>query len=76
MTTEDQTSPRTLWTETLLDMLGDALARQREDDARRILREIKAKGYSKAEVLNYVAKNMNEAQNQQVGRMMRRRRAG
>ena len=50
---DDKQRPRTLWTETLLDILVTAVERGKEKETRYILREISARGYRKAEVLEF-----------------------
>lgn len=56
---EDKTAPRTLWTETLLDMLVSAAERGRENETREILRDIRRKGYPKKFVVKYVATRLD-----------------
>ncbi|MCB1748259.1 MAG: hypothetical protein H6977_12785 [Gammaproteobacteria bacterium] len=63
---EDNTTPRTVWTETLLELLVAAVQRQQDTEALRILRDIKAKGYRKAAVIRFASRHLNGAE---VGRL-------
>ncbi len=68
---DDSTQPRTLWTETLLDLLRDAMQRQREEDVARLLREIRAKGVRKADVMRYARRNFEPDKVTQLDRMIK-----
>lgn len=50
----DDTTPRTLWTETLMEMLMSALGKPNDDAVRGILKEIRAKGIRKSEVMSFI----------------------
>jgi hypothetical protein len=63
---EDRTSPKTIWTQTLLDLLVTAVANRQEQDTVRMLREIKAKGVRKADVLAFAQARLNEGQVQRL----------
>ncbi|MGE0484567.1 MAG: hypothetical protein AB7Q81_10540 [Gammaproteobacteria bacterium] len=56
---DDKTTPRTVWTETLLEMLVAAVQRQQDTEALRILRDIKAKGYRKSAVIRFASRALN-----------------
>ena len=60
--TEDITVPRTIWTDTLLDMLGKAVREHNDNESKRILREIRHKGYQKADVLRFADKHLERAE--------------
>jgi len=63
---EDRTSPRTIWTQTLLDMLVAAVANRQDQDTVRMLREIKAKGLRKADVLAFAERKLDTNQVQRL----------
>ena len=75
---EDKTVPRTIWTETLLDILGSAIKRQNDIESKKILREIRHKGYKKAQVLQFAHKHLERSEVARLERLinsMSRRRA-
>ncbi len=53
---EDKTTPRTLWTQTLLDILESAIKQKKDKETLGVLKEFRAKGYGKAQILNYANK--------------------
>lgn len=68
---EDRTSPRTIWTQTLLDLLVSAVASRQDQDALRVLREIKAKGLRKADVLAFAGRKLDSNQVQRLETVIR-----
>ena len=67
---EDKTTPRTLWTQTLLDMLESAIKQKRDKETLGVLKEFRAKGYGKAQILNYVNKHMAPEDAKHLKRMI------
>ncbi len=67
---DDKTVPRTIWTDTLLDMLGSAIKQQNEAESKKILREIKHKGYRKAHVLQYGRKHLEPGDAKRLERLV------
>ena len=67
MAQPEQTTPRTLWTDTLLEMLVNAVRRENEAETRRLLREIRAKGVSKTDVLRYAGRHLDPTGAKRLG---------
>lgn len=59
---DDRRTPTIIWTETLLDVLVAAVARQKEEQSSRILRGIGVKGFKKAAVVEYANKRLDPNQ--------------
>ena len=55
---EESTARVTLWSETLLDSLVIALKRRDDTEARRLLLELRARGYRRRQVVAFVRKAM------------------
>lgn len=62
----EQTTPRTLWTDTLLEMLVAAVNRDNEAEIRRLLSEIRAKGLSRNDVLRYTGKRLSDTHSKRL----------
>lgn len=67
---QDQTTPRTIWTETLLDLLVTAVQRRQDTEALRILRELKSRGYRRAAVTSFCARHLDAAQLRELERVI------
>ncbi len=58
---DDTTMPKTLWSETLLEMLAIALKKNRSDrEILRLLGEIRAKGFRASYVVSKVSKDSGQ----------------
>lgn len=55
----DQTLPKTLWSETLFDLLFDAVRRKKSDaEVKGILRDLKRRGYRADYVLSKIQREL------------------
>ena len=67
---EHATFPRTIWTRTLLDLLESAVNKKKDKETLGVLKEFRAKGYGKAQILNYANKHMAPADATHLKRMI------
>ncbi len=67
---ENATIPRTIWTQTLLDLLESAVKQKKDKETLGVLKEFRAKGYGKAQILNYANKHMAPADAKHLKRMI------
>jgi hypothetical protein len=58
---DENTVVRTLWTDTLLEMLVVALERRSEAEVAELLREIRRKRFTRESVTAYVEKRLGDA---------------
>ncbi len=59
---DETTRLGTLWSQTLMDVLCIAVRQQKEEKAREVLKEMRAKRYRKDQIRNYAAKNLEPAE--------------
>lgn len=65
------TTPKTLWTETILELLFTALKYEKSDrEVKKILREVRMKGYKPSYIVNKVTKEVNEQAALRVKKIM------
>lgn len=70
-TTNDTTIKKTLWSETLLDILYDALERNRPDYVLlEILTDLRGKGFKKRYIVQKVEKNNGEQAAKRLKRLL------
>lgn len=70
-TTNDTTIKKTLWSETLLDILYDALERNRPDYVLlEILTDLRGKGFKKHYIIQKVEKNSGEQAAKRLKRLL------
>ena len=55
---EEKTTPLIIWTQTLLDMLEAAIKSKKDKETLAVLKAFRAKGYGKAQILNYANKHL------------------
>lgn len=67
---EDKTVTRTLWTDTLFDLLATAIKRNNETEAKKLLKEIRAKGYRRERMMQHMQKHLEAAQISQLKRLV------
>ena len=59
---DETTQLGTIWSQTLLDILCVAVRQQKEDKAKGVLKEMKAKRYKKDQIRKYAAKHLQAAE--------------
>ena len=59
---DDTTLQRTLWSDTLFELLVVAIDKKSDSQVLEILKEIKQKGYKKAQVMRFCEKRFDAAQ--------------
>ena len=71
ITTSDTTLKKTLWSETLLDILYDALEKNRPDYVLlEILTDLRGKGFKKQYIIQKVEKNTSEQAAKRLKRLL------
>ena len=62
-----RTTAKTLWTETILEILYESLRKERPDkDIQGVLREVRSKGFKRSYILNKVKKKVDPKAAQRV----------
>lgn len=70
--TEKTTSPKSLWSETIFEILFDLLRANKPDrDIRRVLTEIRDKGYKKSYVIRKVEKKLGKSAAARINSMLK-----
>jgi len=70
--TEKTTSPKSLWSETIFEILFDLLEANKPDrDILRVLAEIRDKGYKKSYVIRKVEKKLGKSTAARINSMLK-----
>ena len=69
-----KTTAKTLWTETVLEILYESLRKHRDDDnIRDVLREVRQKGYKPEYIINKVGSKVDKQAAERVRGLMKKK---